>query len=143
MAILVCCIFGPYPGQTFCTRVYKQQESSKIFLSDLWDKCASVSKYFTLIATHLFTNCNLYNSSQYEFYCVLNDKRLCCENKPENSCLSASWKQQFSALCLVPQQKTLHLKVSTLIRLYQQNCFGIICPRFWLLRAQNCLVFVR
>ena len=50
------------------------------------------------IATHLFTSYNPYNSSQYEFYCVLNDKRLCCENKPENSCLSASWKQQFSAL---------------------------------------------
>ena len=90
---------------------------------DLWGKFASVKNYFVPIATHPFTNCNLYNSSQYEFYCVLNDKRLCCENKPENSCLSASWKQQFSALCLVPQQKTLHLKVSKLIRLYKQNCF--------------------
>ena len=109
----------------------------KFTYQDMWDKSASVGKYFVLVATHLFTNCNLYNSSQYEFYCVLNDKRLCCENKPENSCLSASWKQQFSALCLVPQQKTLHLKVSKLIRLYKQKCFGInianlLCPKFCL-----------
>ena len=124
----------PFLSLLLCVKIFFSTFWVWSQVYDLWSKSTSVNKYFLVLAAHLFTSYNLYNSSQYEFYCVLNDKRLCCENKPENSCLSASWKQQFSALCLVPQQKTLHLKVSKLIRLYKQKCFGtnIICPRFCL-----------